>query len=78
MEVARMNAGLPVTSDPNGETTGICVANLAGAEATPNDWAVVSLCRVGERFVDHRVRRADCRVTQSDRRHTESRIPAGA
>lgn len=42
---------------PTEIAAGIYAANLTGAEATPNDWAVVSLCRVGERFADHGVRR---------------------
>lgn len=35
----------------------VFAANLAGASSTPDDWAVLSLCRVGERFIDHPARR---------------------
>ena len=36
---------------------GLHAANLAGAASVPKDWAVVSLCRVGDRFREHPVRR---------------------
>jgi len=36
---------------------GVHVANFAGATAAPTDWAVISLCRVGDRFAGHPVRR---------------------
>jgi ADP-ribosyl-[dinitrogen reductase] hydrolase len=36
---------------------GLHAADLAAATDVPNDWAVLSLCRVGDRFADHPVRR---------------------
>lgn len=45
---------------------GVHAANLAGAARVPTDWAVVSLCRVGERFLDHPVRREMYLVDQAD------------
>lgn len=36
---------------------GLYAADLLGAATSPTDWAVVSLCRIGERFNDHPVRR---------------------
>jgi ADP-ribosyl-[dinitrogen reductase] hydrolase len=36
---------------------GLYAANLLGAAAAPADWSVVSLCRTGEMFGQHRVRR---------------------
>ncbi len=44
---------------------GLHAANLAGASAAPTDWAVVSLCRTGERFAGHRVRRQVYMVDQA-------------
>jgi len=36
---------------------GLYAADLGGAATVPSDWAVVSLCRTGDRFAGHRVRR---------------------
>ena len=36
---------------------GLYAADLAAASTVPTDWAVVSLCRVGDRFRDHPLRR---------------------
>lgn len=36
---------------------GVHAADLAGAATVPTDWAVISLCRVGDTFADHPVRR---------------------
>ncbi|MEP7048252.1 MAG: ADP-ribosylglycohydrolase family protein [Ilumatobacteraceae bacterium] len=36
---------------------GVYAANLEGAADVPTDWAVISLCRVGDRFHDHPMRR---------------------
>ena len=42
---------------PHEVAPGLYAANLLGAAQAPTDWAVVSLCRTGELFVDHAVRR---------------------
>jgi ADP-ribosyl-[dinitrogen reductase] hydrolase len=36
---------------------GVHAADLAGAATVPQDWAVISLCRVGDTFAHHSVRR---------------------
>ena len=36
---------------------GLYAADLGGAATVPSDWAVVSLCRTGDRFAGHPVRR---------------------
>ncbi len=46
--------------EPQGPTEiapGIFAADLGAASGVPRDWAVLSLCRVGERFANHAVRR---------------------
>ena len=42
---------------PREVAPGLYASNFPGASRVPNDWAVVSLCRVGETFRDHPVRR---------------------
>jgi ADP-ribosyl-[dinitrogen reductase] hydrolase len=47
--------GAPV--GPTEIAPGLYAADLAAASTVPTDWAVVSLCRVGDRFRDHPIRR---------------------
>jgi len=47
--------GSPV--GPTEIAPGLFAADLAAAAEVPTDWAVVSLCRVGDRFRDHPIRR---------------------
>lgn len=42
---------------PQEVAPGLYAADLLGATQTPNDWAVVSLCRAGDRFLGHPIRR---------------------
>ena len=56
------DAPMPETpcGPPEGPTEiapGIFAADLGAASGVPRDWAVLSLCRVGERFANHPVRR---------------------
>jgi ADP-ribosyl-[dinitrogen reductase] hydrolase len=43
--------------DPVEVVAGVYATNLSGAARTPEQWAVVSLCRTGTMLVDHPVRR---------------------
>ena len=64
--IARRLIGLGVKSDTPPESPAgpvevapaLHAADLLGAASVPTDWAVVSLCRTGERFLAHPVRRA--------------------
>lgn len=42
---------------PTEVAPGLHAADLLGASGVPTDWAVVSLCRTGDRFLDHPNRR---------------------
>lgn len=60
----RLLGGRPVpetpAESPHGPkeiAPGLHAADLGGASSVPTDWAVMSLCRVGDRFQDHSVRR---------------------
>ena len=61
---SRLLGDAPVPETPCGEpqgpteiAPGIFAADLGAASDVPQDWAVLSLCRVGERFANHAVRR---------------------
>ncbi|MEQ8717704.1 MAG: ADP-ribosylglycohydrolase family protein [Acidimicrobiales bacterium] len=54
--VPAQEPGLPL--GPTEIAPGIHAADLAGAATVPEDWAVISLCRVGDTFAHHPVRRA--------------------
>lgn len=64
--IARRLVGLPDKPDTPPETPAgpvevapaLHAADLLGAASVPTDWAVVSLCRTGERFLAHPVRRS--------------------
>ncbi len=54
---------------PEGPTEiarGLYAADLGAAAKVPTDWAVISLCRVGNKFADHPVRREVYMVDSSD------------
>ncbi len=64
--IARRLIGLRVRSDTPPESPAgpvevapsLHAADLLGAASVPTDWAVVSLCRTGDRFLAHPVRRS--------------------
>lgn len=64
--MARRLVGLPDKDDTPPESPAgpvevapsLHAADLLGAASVPTDWAVVSLCRTGERFLAHPVRRS--------------------
>lgn len=53
----------------------IYAANRAGAEAAPEDWRVISLCRVGDGFATRTVRRQVFLVDKPEPHHNED-LPA--
>jgi len=56
---------LPASLGPSEVVPGIWAANLSGAMSAPEDWGVVSLCRVGASLAAHPVRREFYLVDQA-------------
>lgn len=51
---------------PTEVAPGLWAADLLGASTVPSDWAVVSLCRTGGRFVNHPIRREVFLIDRED------------